>query len=82
MRAEPVFAPLRVTAIATKPAGSSPIERDRHEPAIAGGYRGFVDFCSDLGADLEPFKKRIARTVLGPEREALVLCPGATASRR
>lgn len=75
MRAEPVFAPPRVTAIATKPAGSSLIDHDRPEPATRGGYRGFVDFCEQLGADLEPFQRRIARAVLGTEREALILLP-------
>ncbi len=39
------------------------------------GYRGFLDLCRRVGFHPEPFQRRIARMVLGPEREALVLLP-------
>ncbi len=35
----------------------------------------FIEFCDQIGLQLEPFQKRIAKTVTGPQREALVLLP-------
>lgn len=35
----------------------------------------FVDFCARVGLELEPFQRRLARLLLGPQPEALVLLP-------
>lgn len=35
----------------------------------------FQDFAADCGLDLEPFQKRIARAIAGPERECVILLP-------
>jgi phage terminase large subunit-like protein len=35
----------------------------------------FTAFCARIGLELEPFQKRIAKAVAGPERECVVLLP-------
>ena len=45
------------------------------ETGVKPGLRGFLDFCDRLEAGLGPFQRRIAKAVLGPERECLVLEP-------
>lgn len=37
--------------------------------------RDFVDLCHRVGLDLEPFQKKIASALLGPQRETVVLLP-------
>ena len=39
------------------------------------GLRGFYAFCEAVGADLQPFQKRIARAVFGPEKEVIAVLP-------
>ncbi len=41
---------------------------------IRTGVRGFADFAADVGLDLEPYQRKIARTILGAD-ESLVLLP-------
>jgi phage terminase large subunit-like protein len=42
------------------------------ETRFGSGYRGFLRFASSVGLDLEPFQRRIVRTVFGAD-ESLVL---------
>jgi phage terminase large subunit-like protein len=37
--------------------------------------RDFVDLCDRVGFHLEPFQKKIAGALLGPEREKLITLP-------
>jgi len=39
------------------------------------GLRGFYAFARAVGAQLEPFQRKIARAHFGPEREAVVILP-------
>jgi phage terminase large subunit-like protein len=36
---------------------------------------GFADFCAQIGLELEPFQRRIAKAAAGPEREFVALLP-------
>jgi phage terminase large subunit-like protein len=36
---------------------------------------GFVGFCKLIGVELEPFQRKIATAIAGPQREAVVLIP-------
>jgi len=38
-------------------------------------FRSFEAFCGEIELDLEPFQRRIARAVLGPQQECLILLP-------
>lgn len=38
-------------------------------------YRGFLAMCQALRFDLEPYQRRIARAVFGPEREIVAILP-------
>jgi phage terminase large subunit-like protein len=42
---------------------------------IRAGYKGFLDLCSQIGFDLEPFQRKIASAAFGRERELCVLLP-------
>src|SRR3954447_13299089 len=35
----------------------------------------FSDFCASVGLDLEPFQRKIATAIAGPQRETVVLLP-------
>lgn len=41
----------------------------------AGKVRDFVNLCNQVGFHLEPFQRRIAKALLGPERETLITLP-------
>jgi phage terminase large subunit-like protein len=43
------------------------------------GYRGLLALAEAVGYPLEPFQRKIAKAVLGPEREALILLPRGNA---
>jgi phage terminase large subunit-like protein len=46
------------------------------------GARNFFNFCEQVGFDLEPFQKRIARAAFGDQRELLVLLPRGNGKSR
>ncbi len=44
-------------------------------PGYAYTLRGFERFCKQIGFELEPFQRKIARAAFAPERELVVLVP-------
>ena len=64
----------------TSPIGElSMIVADRPEIAVNAGYGGFLALAEAVDYRLEPFQRKIAKAVLGPEREALILLPRGNA---
>lgn len=55
------------------------IVAERPEIAVEPGYRGLLSLAEAVGYPLEPFQRKVARAVLGPEREALILLPRGNA---
>lgn len=55
------------------------IVADRPEVAVEPGYRGLLALADVVGYRLEAFQRKIARAVLGPERECLILLPRGNA---
>jgi phage terminase large subunit-like protein len=49
------------------------ITADPARSALSAGYEGLLELAELVEYPLEPFQKRIARAVVGPEREALIL---------
>jgi len=49
--------------------------RPASTPAFSPGYRGFLRFAEAVGLRLEPFQRKIARTLFAGQRETLVLLP-------
>jgi hypothetical protein len=58
---------------------SAVIVADRPEVAVEPGYRGRLALADVVGYRLEAFQRKIARAVLGPERECLILLPRGNA---
>jgi len=51
------------------------ITPDRRKTDVEAGFHGFVDLAERAGLTLQPFQKRIARTVFDGPREVLILLP-------